>query len=268
MAHQPPSATTMASVPGWGHRPEPEADGAAGERALTRRLAATSVLLRSNFVPFERPDRLMRAMAASLPWGLGTAAGMAAACARYPEVNAVVDDDGAVTYGELWWRSDGLARRLVELGAGRRHGRRRAGPQPPRLRGDGGSGGQDRGRPGADEHRLRRTAAGRRGRRRGRRASSCTTTSWPRWPAPPPASRSSDDRAREAAATSGRAAPPDPPPGPHRHPHVGYHRPVRRARPAGPTSRPSKASAPCSSASRCAPSTWPWWRRRCSTPGA
>ena len=87
--------------------------------ALTRRLAATSVLLRANFVPFERPDRLMRAMVASLPWGLGPAAGLAAACARYPEANAVLDDDGALTYGELWWRSDGIARRLVELGAGR-----------------------------------------------------------------------------------------------------------------------------------------------------
>jgi fatty-acyl-CoA synthase len=82
-------------------------------------LAATSVLLRANFVPFERPDRLMRAVAASLPWGLGPAAGLAAACARYPEANAVVDDDGALTYGELWWRSDGIARRLVELGAAR-----------------------------------------------------------------------------------------------------------------------------------------------------
>jgi acyl-CoA synthetase (AMP-forming)/AMP-acid ligase II len=90
-----------------------------GVSALTRRLAATSVLLRSNFVPFERPDRLMRAMVASMPWGLGTAGALAAACARYPEVNAVVDDEGALTYGELWWRSDGIARRLRELGARR-----------------------------------------------------------------------------------------------------------------------------------------------------
>ncbi len=87
--------------------------------ALTRRLAATSALLRSNFVPFERPDRLMRAMTSALPWGLSTAAGVAAACGRYPEMNAVVDDDGALTYGALWRQSDGIARRLIELGARR-----------------------------------------------------------------------------------------------------------------------------------------------------
>jgi len=86
---------------------------------LTRRLAATSVLLRSNFVPFERPDRVWRAMAATLPWGLGTAGAVAAACARYPGTNAVIDDEGALTYGELWRRSDGIAHRLIELGARR-----------------------------------------------------------------------------------------------------------------------------------------------------
>ncbi len=85
--------------------------------SLTRRLAAASVLARSNFVAFERPDRLVRAVLASLPWGLGTAGAIAAACARYPEVAAVVDDEGAITYAELWHRSDGIAARLVELGA-------------------------------------------------------------------------------------------------------------------------------------------------------
>jgi fatty-acyl-CoA synthase len=90
-----------------------------GVSALTRRLSATSVLLRSTVVPFERPSRVLRAMVASVPWGLGPAGGVAAACARYPERNAVIDDDGALTYGELWRRSDGLAHRLIELGAGR-----------------------------------------------------------------------------------------------------------------------------------------------------
>src|SRR6478735_3830654 len=93
-----------------GHCPNPTRT-ARRMSALTRRLAATSVLLRSNLVLFQRPDRLVRAMAAALPWGLGSAAGMAAACARYPEINAVIDDDGVLTYGEMWRRSDGVARR-------------------------------------------------------------------------------------------------------------------------------------------------------------
>ena len=90
-----------------------------GVSALTRRLGAPHVLLRSTVVPFERPTRLLRAMVASVPWGLGLAGGVAAACARYPERNAVVDDEGALTYGELWRRSDGIAHRLIELGARR-----------------------------------------------------------------------------------------------------------------------------------------------------
>jgi fatty-acyl-CoA synthase len=71
-----------------------------------------------NYVPFERPDRLPRALAATLPWGLGTAAAVAAAVARYPRAVAVVDDDGTVTYEELWRQSDGVAHRLLALGAG------------------------------------------------------------------------------------------------------------------------------------------------------
>jgi fatty-acyl-CoA synthase len=71
-----------------------------------------------NFIPLERPDRVPRALAATLPWGLGTAAGVAAAVARYPRVTAVIDDDGAVTYEDLWRQSDGIAHRLLALGAG------------------------------------------------------------------------------------------------------------------------------------------------------
>jgi fatty-acyl-CoA synthase len=86
--------------------------------SFVRRLRAASILARSNLVPFERPDRLMRAAAAALPWGMSMAAGMAAAAARYPERTALIDDEGAVTYDQLWRQSDGVARRLVELGAG------------------------------------------------------------------------------------------------------------------------------------------------------
>src|SRR5947209_7744829 len=80
-------------------------------------MIAMSSLARSTFVPFERPDRVMRAMAAALPWGMNTAAALAAAAGRYPELDAIVDDEGALTYDELWRQSDGVAVRLVELGA-------------------------------------------------------------------------------------------------------------------------------------------------------
>jgi fatty-acyl-CoA synthase len=86
--------------------------------SLARRVSALAALARLNYVPFERPDRLPRALAATLPWGLGTAAGVAAAVARYPRAVALVDDDGPVTYEALWRQSDGIAHRLLTLGAG------------------------------------------------------------------------------------------------------------------------------------------------------
>lgn len=67
---------------------------------------------------FERPDRLPRAMAALALTGPTLAGGIAAAAARYPQADAVIDDDGALTYARLWRLSDGVARALRRVGVG------------------------------------------------------------------------------------------------------------------------------------------------------
>jgi fatty-acyl-CoA synthase len=85
--------------------------------SLLRRMAAGAIVARSNTTPFERPDRLPRAMLAMAPWGASLPGVVAAAAARYPERSAIVDDDGSVTYDELWSRARSVAAGLTELGA-------------------------------------------------------------------------------------------------------------------------------------------------------
>ncbi|MFT3854820.1 MAG: AMP-binding protein [Ilumatobacteraceae bacterium] len=86
--------------------------------AVTRQLAALGALARANLAPFERPDRLLAGFAAALPWGATTAAGLASAVERDPRRAAIVDPDGAITYRQLWKRTDGVAAGLRQLGAG------------------------------------------------------------------------------------------------------------------------------------------------------
>jgi acyl-CoA synthetase (AMP-forming)/AMP-acid ligase II len=65
----------------------------------------------------------LQALRSALPWGTGTAAAIAASCARYPSAPAVIDDDGRLTYRELWRESDHLAALLLdEVGPVRRVG--------------------------------------------------------------------------------------------------------------------------------------------------
>lgn len=78
-------------------------------------LQGLTALARAALRP-ERPDRLPRAMAALALTGPTLAGGVAMAAARYPTANAVVDDDGAMTYGRLWTLSDGVARALRRAG--------------------------------------------------------------------------------------------------------------------------------------------------------
>jgi len=85
---------------------------------LAQRLTAVGALARANIGWFERPDRMVAGLAAAMPWGASTAAALAMAVAREPRRAALVDDDGAVTYNELWRRSDGVAHALLALGAG------------------------------------------------------------------------------------------------------------------------------------------------------
>lgn len=84
----------------------------------SRRLGAAVAVVRSLTRPFERPDRLPRAIVAAARWPRGIGALAAAAAARYPDAPAIVDDHGSITYAELWHRSHALAAALRESGLG------------------------------------------------------------------------------------------------------------------------------------------------------
>ena len=86
--------------------------------AVTRTLAALGALARANLDPFERPDRLLAGFAAALPWGATTTAALALAVERDPRRAALVDPAGAVTYRQLWKRTEGVAAGLRAAGAG------------------------------------------------------------------------------------------------------------------------------------------------------
>ena len=85
---------------------------------LLRRMVAGAIVARSNLSPFERPDRLPRAMLAMAPWGASVAGAMAAAAGRYPDRVAVHDDDGPVTYAAMWSRARRTAAGLSAAGVG------------------------------------------------------------------------------------------------------------------------------------------------------
>jgi fatty-acyl-CoA synthase len=76
---------------------------------FVRHVVARAIVGRANLDPFERPDRLPRAIAAMRPWGSSTAGALAAAAARYPARVAVHDDEGALIYRDAW----SLARRVA-----------------------------------------------------------------------------------------------------------------------------------------------------------
>ena len=86
--------------------------------SILRRLTAGAIVARSNTHLFERPDRLPRALLAMAPWGASPAGALAAAAARYPSRVAVYDDDGSVTYQDLWRRATAVAGGLAAHGVG------------------------------------------------------------------------------------------------------------------------------------------------------
>jgi fatty-acyl-CoA synthase len=85
--------------------------------AIGDRLRAAAAVARTTMVPFERPDRMVRALMSAAPWGVGLAGLFAASTGRYPRAIALVDDDGPVTYKEMWNRSGDVAAGLRSLGA-------------------------------------------------------------------------------------------------------------------------------------------------------
>lgn len=85
---------------------------------ILRQLKSGAALARTVMTPFERPDRLPRAVAAMAPWGTSLAGLVAGAAARYPDRIAVHDDEGATSYRELWRRSQAIAAGLQARGVG------------------------------------------------------------------------------------------------------------------------------------------------------
>jgi len=86
--------------------------------SLLRRAVAGAIVARSTVVPFERPDRLPRALGAMAPWGTNLAGTVAAAAARYPGRIAIHDEQGPTTYGALWDRAQRVAAGLAAGGVG------------------------------------------------------------------------------------------------------------------------------------------------------
>jgi fatty-acyl-CoA synthase len=74
------------------------------------------VIARAGLFAALPPRRLARAALALRRWGLTMAGGYAANAVRFPDRVAVVDDQGAVTYGLLHRRSNALANALFEKG--------------------------------------------------------------------------------------------------------------------------------------------------------
>ena len=82
-----------------------------------RAVASASALARAALRP-ERPDRLPRAAIALAAWGPTMAGAVAAATARYPLAPAVIDEQGRLSYADLWAATDGVARGLRARGVG------------------------------------------------------------------------------------------------------------------------------------------------------
>ena len=85
------------------------------ERAVTTAPLSWPIL-RANLAPFERPDRLPRAMLAAWPYGSGLLGAIAASTARHPHAPAVVGDGEQVSYKELWRGAAALAATLADSG--------------------------------------------------------------------------------------------------------------------------------------------------------
>ncbi|HYH32750.1 MAG TPA: AMP-binding protein [Pseudonocardia sp.] len=79
---------------------------------------AVVALTRSGVVRPVRPDRLLGMVGGLARYGLSITAGYAAGAARHPDRDAVVDDDGTLTFAELASWTDAVARGLAASGAG------------------------------------------------------------------------------------------------------------------------------------------------------
>ena len=71
-----------------------------------------------------RPDKLARVARELARWGASPAAGIAGAAITHGEDPMLVDESGALTFGEMHRRSNALARAFADAGSGRATGSR------------------------------------------------------------------------------------------------------------------------------------------------
>jgi acyl-CoA synthetase (AMP-forming)/AMP-acid ligase II len=86
---------------------------AASARWLPRVLPT---MARATLTGRDRPDRLLRASYEANRWAGTMASGFAISARRFPDAIALKDESGALTYRELWSRSEALAAGLRERG--------------------------------------------------------------------------------------------------------------------------------------------------------
>jgi fatty-acyl-CoA synthase len=79
-------------------------------------------LLASGMLQPTRPDKALRSLGALRRWGPTPAAAYAGAAIRYPDREALVDDRGTLTFGEVHRRTNALAAELAKAGLGEHDG--------------------------------------------------------------------------------------------------------------------------------------------------
>lgn len=85
-------------------------------REARYRLEVAKTLLGTGMIRPERPDKAVRAVMALRQWGPTPAAAYTASAVRYPERQAIVDERGTLTFGEVASRTNSLARALQREG--------------------------------------------------------------------------------------------------------------------------------------------------------
>lgn len=85
--------------------------------SVLHQLRAGRIVARS-VLALERPDRLPRSVRAMAPWGQTVAGLLAGAAARYPDRVGVHDEDGPISYAQLWAEARAIAGHLRDSNVG------------------------------------------------------------------------------------------------------------------------------------------------------
>jgi len=82
------------------------------------KLSVAKTLLETGMIAPMRPDKALRSVLALQRWGPTPAAAYLGAAIRYPDRLAVCDERGTLTFAEVQWRTNALARALSKAGVG------------------------------------------------------------------------------------------------------------------------------------------------------